>query len=383
MSEWREELPQAQLVLEDGRVFLGLGFGGEQEREGELVFNTSMSGYQEILTDPSYAGQLVTLTSAQIGNYGVNALDMESSQIHARGLVVRALTARTSSWRAEQTLAQWMATSQVPGICEVDTRALTRHIRDRGVMKASIVRRAWDQPVEDVLARMAASGSYGEVDFVAQVQQPHAARVVLGDDGGVRLAPWTEEDLSQAPPKPRVVVMDFGTKLSILAHLARRGCQVVVVPGDWSASQIMALKPDGVLLSNGPGDPARMDRVLEPVRQLMNQRPTFGICLGHQLLARALGGQTYKLRFGHRGPNQPVQTLATGQIAMTSQNHGYAVDATSLPEAVEVTHVNLNDRTVAGFRHRHLPVFAVQYHPEAGPGPHDAQPFFDEFLSAL
>lgn len=379
MSQF-ESLPEAILVLEDGRVFEGRGFGADVNTSAELVFNTSMSGYQEILTDPSYAGQLVTLTTAQVGNYGVNPQDMESEKIHALGLVIRALSTRTSNWRASQTLEQWLTEHQVPAICDVDTRALTRHIRDLGVMRAMIVRRAHDSDVSDVVETLKSSGDYGAVDFVAQVQvrQPH--HVVLDAAGEAQLMPGAH---AEGGASPHIVVMDFGTKRSILRHLAARGLAVTLVPGDLSAQEVMALKPDGVLLSNGPGDPAQMDRVLEPVRALIELKPVFGICLGHQLLARALGASTFKLRFGHRGPNQPVKSLDQGVVAMTSQNHGYAVDADSMPEQAQVTHINLNDGTVAGFRHRDLPVFAVQYHPEAGPGPHDAEPFFDEFFGVV
>jgi carbamoyl-phosphate synthase small subunit len=369
---------QAVLVLEDGRYFEGTGFGAQVEVSGELVFNTSMSGYQEILTDPSYAGQLVTLTTAHVGNYGVNPQDMESSKIWAAGLIVRGLARVVSNWRATQSLPAWMAEHGVAGIAEVDTRALTRHIRDKGVMRGVIARGDASQ-VARWVEHIKGLPAYGDVDFVGMVCVKEPREAVLTDDGRVELiAPR-----AVGADERHVVVLDYGVKHSILRNLLTRGVRVTLLPGSAELAQIDALAPQGVLLSNGPGDPAQMDAILPVVRALAATRPTFGICLGHQILGRAFGAQTFKLPFGHRGPNQPVKALEPGTIGMTSQNHGYAVQADAMPAELAVTHINLNDQTVAGMRHRSLPVSSVQYHPEAGPGPHDAESFFDEFLTAM
>jgi carbamoyl-phosphate synthase small subunit len=373
MSETR-----AVLVLEDGRHFVGEGFGASVEVSGELVFNTSMSGYQEILTDPSYAGQLVTLTTAHVGNYGVTPEDMESGRIWAAGLIVRGLSKTVSNWRARQSLPSWMAEHQVAGIAEIDTRALTRHIRDKGVMRG-VIAPGGAERVEELVAHIKALPAYGDMDLVSQVSVKAAQEAVLTADGRVELVARR----AVSPGERHVVVLDFGVKHSILRNLLKRGVRVTVLPGSASMEEIEQYAPGGVLLSNGPGDPARMDAVLPVVRELAAKIPTFGICLGHQILGRAFGAQTFKLPFGHRGPNQPVQELATGKIGMTSQNHGYAVRPEGMSAALEVTHINLNDRTVAGLRHRTLPVESVQYHPEAGPGPHDAEGFFDAFLGAM
>ncbi len=379
MEELGSEV-DALLVLEDGRVFEGVGFGAAGEEIGEVVFNTSMTGYQEILTDPSYAGQVVVLTTAHVGNYGVNARDMESTRVHASGLVVRSLARRASNWRSEGSLEEWMEREGVVGISEVDTRALTRHIRDRGVMKAAIVRGATREDAAAIVSRLEAAPSYGDEDFVEKVATS-GARVARAVDGGG----WVAQDASPGGAgSDRVVVLDFGSKSSIVECLVERGLDVVVLPGSSSWDEIERWEPRGVMLSNGPGDPAQLDDRLDGVREaIASGVPTFGICLRHQLLARALGASTFKLQFGHRGPNQPVLEVATGKVAMTSQNHGYAVAADSLPEGLEVTHVNLNDDTVAGFAHTSQPVVAVQYHPEAGPGPHDAAVFFDDFAEAV
>lgn len=372
----------AILVLEDGKTFEGISVGHESVAYGEVVFNTSMTGYQEILTDPSYAGQLVTLTYPHIGNYGVSAADMESMKIQAGGLIVREMSDRPSNHRSEVSLPEWLAKNEVPAIAEIDTRALTRHIRDKGVMMGALVPGATVDDADDWLAELKNVPDYGSRDFVAEVRSQKPTRVVYREHEHGSTIEFDGE-LGKRGEGPHVVVLDFGVKHSILRHLCERGFDVTLVPSDADLSAIEALEPDGILISNGPGDPARLDDVLDSIRGSVERVPTFGICLGHQLLARAFGGETFKLPFGHRGPNQPVQHLKTGRIEMTSQNHGYAVDVAKLTDILEVTHINLNDETVEGFRHRELPVFAVQYHPEAGPGPNDAVNFFDDFMDAV
>jgi carbamoyl-phosphate synthase small subunit len=379
------------LVLEDGTCFEGVAAGAQGVAVGEAVFNTSMSGYQEIMTDPSYAGQLVTLTMPHIGNYGVNAADMESSKVQASGLIVRSISEEPSNYRSEQSLPDWLAGNDVVAISEVDTRALTRHLRDKGVMMAVIVHGATVADAEQWQTYLGEQPEYGSGEFVGDVQHAKPMSVVVHvepDDGvheqlgeaRVTLEPF---EASSEDERPHVVVVDYGVKFSILRHLAGHGLRLTLAPGATSIEEIRQLAPDGVLLSNGPGDPAKLDAYLETVKGAAESYPTFGICLGHQLLARALGAETFKLPFGHRGPNQPVKTLANGKINMTSQNHGYAVRSETLPDDLEITHVNLNDQTVEGFRHRKLPVLSVQYHPEAGPGPHDAVDFFDDFAKLV
>lgn len=373
-----ETTPPAILVLEDGKVFEGTGFGAPGQTRGELVFNTSMSGYQEILTDPSYAGQIVTLTVPHIGNYGTSALDMESSQIQAAGLVVRSISRHPSSWRSTMPLCDWLTERGVSGIAEVDTRALTRHIRDKGVMAAMIVHDATREDAARYLEQLNAAPDYDEVDWVARVRSSEPMRVELSADGALEFIPFRTEERG-----PRVAVLDFGVKHSILRNLLSRDLDVVLVPSDSSLEEVLAVDPRGILISNGPGDPALLDDVLPVLRALSERTPTWGICLGHQLLARAFGAQTFKLPFGHRGPNQPVHDRESGRVIITSQNHGYAVDPESMNDQLDVTQLNLNDGTVEAFRHRDRPVVAVQYHPEAGPGPHDAATFFDEFADVM
>ncbi len=346
------------LALEDGKTFVGLGFGATGTTTGEIVFNTSMCGYQEILTDPSYAGQIITMTYPEMGNYGTNPHDVESRKIFARGMVVRHLSRRHSSRLATLSLSQYLQQSGIVGISDVDTRQITRHIRDKGAMRCAISTEVLDPEALVAVAR--GSQEMSGADFTAEVTTPEIYK--LGTTGY------------------KIAVMDFGIKRSILQNLAELGCQLTVYPAQTPASEILKTKPDAIFLSNGPGDPAACKEVLEELPHLVASKlPIFGICLGHQLLAISLGAKTYKLKFGHRGGNQPVKDLTTGKVEITSQNHGFAVDQDSLPANLELTHINLNDNSVEGFRHKELPIFCVQYHPEASPGPHDAQYLFDRF----
>lgn len=350
------------LALEDGRCFNGLSFGATGTSTGELVFNTSMIGYQEILTDPSYAGQVVTMTYPEIGNYGTNNEDMESNRVFARALVVRHLSRRHSSWRAEKSLHQFLVEQQIMGITDVDTRAITRHIRDKGAMRCAI---STETLVPEELVKVAqAAAQMTGADFTQEVS--------------------TREKYTLGDGKYHVAVMDFGVKQNILNSLAKENMTLTVYPANTKASEILATKPDGIFLSNGPGDPAACKSIVTEVAQLIESRlPIFGICLGHQLLALALGANTYKLKFGHRGGNQPVKDLSTGKIEITCQNHGFAVDSDSLPKNLELTHLNLNDNSVEGFRHKELPIICVQYHPEANPGPHDSAYLFARFKNLI
>ena len=359
------ESKQALLVLEDGRAFRGRSWGAEGEACGEMVFNTSMSGYQEVLTDPSYAGQIVCMTYPLIGNYGVNRSDEESARPWVEGFVVREASSVASSWRSEETLDAYLKRWRVPAIDRVDTRALVRHIRDKGAMRACLS--SVDLDERSLLEKARASEPMENRELASVVTTPRVYEV----------APVGEE-------KFHVVCYDFGVKRNSLNELAREGCRVSVVPASTPASEVLAMGPDGVYLSNGPGDPASMNEVVEEIRRLVAEGlPTFGICFGHQLLGRAFGGTTYKLHFGHRGGNQPVKDLHTGRVEITSHNHGFAVEAASLPADIEVTHVNLNDQCVEGMRHRRLPVISVQYHPEAAPGPHDAEHHFRRFIELM
>ena len=365
---------EAILALEDGRTFRGRAFGAPGERTGEVVFNTSMTGYQEILTDPSYRGQIVTMTCPEIGNYGTNPLDQESGAPQVEGFVVREVSVLPSNWRATQGLPQYLREHGIPGIAGIDTRALTRHIRAHGAMKGilssvdrdadSLVRKAREAPAlhdEDLVARVSCASAYGwneprDVEFA----EP------LGLDGG-------------SGKRQHCVVYDFGIKRNILRLLHECGYRVTVVPAWLSAEDVLALEPDTVFLSNGPGDPSVPTYAVQSVRRLIGTVSIFGICLGHQIAALALGAKTFKLKFGHRGANHPVQDLRTGKVAVTSQNHGYSVDPDSLPKGVEVTHINLNDGTCEGFVAPAARLIAVQYHPESSPGPHDSIGLFNEF----
>ncbi len=350
------------LALEDGETFAGIAFGKAGTTTGELVFNTSLSGYQEILTDPSYAGQIVTLTYPEIGNYGTNDEDLESRKIFARGLVIRHLSRRYSNWRATASLSEFLEAQGILGISDVDTRAITRHIRDKGAMRSAMSTEILD-PAK--LVELAKSSSQMEgLDLTEEVTTKEPYKVGVG--------------------KYKVAVMDFGVKKSILDQLAARDMALTVYPASAKAEKLLADKPDAVFLSNGPGDPAACGGVLNELPKLISAGlPIFGICLGHQLLCISMGAQTYKLKFGHRGGNQPVKDLLTGKVEITCQNHGFAVAEDTLPENLELTHVNLNDHSVEGFRHKTLPIFGVQYHPESSPGPHDANYLFERFFDLI
>ncbi len=379
----------AILALEDGRHFVGESFGAPGTAIGEVCFNTSMTGYQEVLTDPSYRGQIVAMTYPEIGNYGVNELDAESAEPHVRGFVIEELSPIPSNWRSEQTLEDYLFCAAIPGIQGIDTRALTKHLRDKGAMKGCLSSEGLS--VEEAV-RLAVEGrGVAGMDYVREVTPPVAYdwdpdgtlsrrwTIVKGDGEGVEPDEHGQVFEKLPPVRHRIVAYDFGMKRNILRRLRQEGFQVRVVPAQTSAADVLALKPDGVFLSNGPGDPAALDYVHRAIGELVGRTPIFGICLGHQMLGYAFGGKTFKLKFGHRGGNQPVQDLATGKVTITSQNHGFAVDPESLPSHVEVTHLNLNDQTVEGMRHRSEPVFSVQYHPEAAPGPNDASYFFQQF----
>jgi carbamoyl-phosphate synthase small subunit len=355
----------ALLALEDGRVFRGRSWAAEGESLGEMVFNTSMTGYQEVLTDPSYAGQIVCMTYPLIGNYGVNSEDEESDRPWVEGFVVREASRMASSWRAQETLDAYLKRWNIVALDGIDTRALVRHIRDKGAMRACIS--TTDLNDESVIekARQSPSMENRELASVVTTKQPYE----VAPAGGERF---------------HVVCYDFGVKRNSLRELSRLGCRITVVPASTTAAEVLAMNPDGVFLSNGPGDPASMDREVEQIQELVKSTvPTFGICFGHQLLGRAFGGKTFKLVFGHRGGNQPVKDLQGGGVEITSHNHGFAVLADSLPADLEITHVNLNDRCVEGMRHKTLPIISVQYHPEAAPGPHDAEHHFRRFIALM
>ncbi len=375
----------ALLVLEDGRSFEGRSFGASGETTGEVVFATGMTGYQEVLTDPSYAGQIVTMTAPHIGNTGVNLLDGEAEQPQVAGFLVRAYSEDYSSWRARTGLSQYLREHQIVALTDIDTRALTRHIRQAGAMRAAISTERVDVEALAALARSAAP--MVGLDLASGV----GTRTVYSWTEGTPLE-W-EPATGTAEPggtiretsggSHHVVAYDFGLKRNILRKLVDHGCHVTVVPSDTPAEEVLALKPDGVFLSNGPGDPAVLRYAVANIRRLLGKAPLFGICLGHQLMGLAVGGQTFKLPYGHHGCNHPVKDLRDGHVQITSQNHGFAVDAETLPPDVVVTHRNLNDGTVEGLRHARYPAFSVQYHPEAAPGPHDADPLFTEFVDMM
>ncbi|MSR57269.1 MAG: carbamoyl-phosphate synthase small subunit [Planctomycetaceae bacterium] len=374
---------RAKLALEDGKVFSGIAFGADGEVDGEVVFNTSMTGYQEILTDPSYCGQIVTMTYPQIGNYGVNPVDAESGHVYLRGFVIRELCQQPSNFRSTQSLDDYLVGVGVIGLAGIDTRTLVRHIRTEGAMKG--VLSSADLDDASLVAKAQRSPGLVGRDLVREVVPREAYSWKDGLSEWSRL-PSVEKAATPASPStrsPHVVALDYGMKWNIPRHLCNLGCKVTVMPGTATAEEVLAREPDGVFLSNGPGDPRPLSYAIDTIRGLLGKKPVFGICLGQQLLGLAVGGEIYKLKFGHRGANQPVLNHATGRVEITTQNHGFALRAETLPGNVEVTHLNLNDRTVEGIRLRDHQAFAVQYHPEASAGPHDSDYLFGEFVNML
>jgi carbamoyl-phosphate synthase small subunit len=375
---------QAILALEDGRIFRGQGHGHPGECQGEVVFNTSLTGYQEIATDPSYAGQIVVLTNPQIGNYGTNHADNEAAKPYIEGLIVREFSAISSNWRSEQVTDEYMERYAVPVLAEIDTRALVRHLRTHGVMRGVISTEVSDA---DALVQRARSIRKMDGTDLARVVSTKTSYEFDASDPRSQMG---DSLLSNAIPKNplqrelNVIAYDFGIKQNILRMLARENCRVIVVPAETTAEDVLALKPDGVFLSNGPGDPEPVDYAVRSIRGLMGRVPVFGICLGHQLCGLALGGRTYKLKFGHHGGNHPVRNNVTGKVEITAHNHNFAVDPDSInANEVELTHVDLNDNTLEGLRHKTLPLFSVQYHPEAAPGPHDSHYLFRNFRQMM
>jgi carbamoyl-phosphate synthase small subunit len=355
-------MKQARLVLEDGTIFYGESFGADCEVGGEVVFNTGMTGYQEILTDPSYSGQIITMTYPLIGNYGINPADYESAHPFARGFIVKEYCEIPSNWRAELSLDAFLKKYNLPGLAGIDTRALTKRLRTHGTMRGILTASGESDAI--LLEKVAQVRDLSGQDFVKQATTDH----IYSEGEGAK----------------HVVLVDFGAKANIARCLVQHGCKVTIVPCDTTSNAILKLKPDGIMLSNGPGDPQDVSYAVAMVCDLIGKLPIFGICLGHQIIGLALGGTTYKLKFGHRGGNHPVKNVLTGKVTITSQNHGFAVREDSLnPDEVVISHINVNDRTVEGLKHRKLPVFSVQYHPEAAPGPWDSEGLFDEFVKSI
>ena len=374
---------KAILVLEDGSVYEGDSFGAEATTYGEVVFNTSMTGYQEMLTDPSYAGQILVPTYPLIGNYGISESDFESRQIQVRGFAVRENCPQPSHWQSTRTLHEFLLANGIPGISGIDTRALTRRLRSAGVMMGVVTS---EMPVEEALRELKNLPRYDFTDFVHQVSTEESYEWQPGKSG---IASWIsspfkgKDKVEDGKRRPHIIVIDYGLKYNILRTLNRLGCQVTAIPCTTSTEDILAANPDGILLSPGPGDPALLDDIVGTVRKLIGQKPMMGICLGHQLIGRALGAETFKLKFGHRGGNHPVRDLATDRVYITAQNHGYAIDAATLKQGLELSHINLNDGTVEGLCHRDLPILSIQYHSEASPGPRDNMYLFERFLEMV
>ena len=380
-----ETHPPALLALEDGTIYRGFGFGADADSAGEIVFNTAITGYQEVLTDPSYRGQLITMTAPEIGNVGINAVDFESARPWCAGFVVRDLSPSVSNWRSENDLGAFLAQHGIPAITGIDTRAITRRLRTSGAQRAVITRK-----VGDPAAAVAQARRHPTLDGRDLVREVTTASSydwdeTLWEGPGPLAGPQRASPFADKPPaRHHVVAYDYGIKRGILRHLRSSGCRVTVVPASTSAKDALQHKPDGIFLSNGPGDPAALPYAVEATRELVQSGlPLFGICLGHQILGQALGGKTYKLKFGHHGANHPVMDLGSRKVEITSQNHGFAVDVASMEGRAVLTHVSLNDKTVEGMRHDSLPVFSVQYHPEASPGPNDSNYLFARFTKLM